>query len=204
MLFCVWLCCITRIEGMAVGFTIGCCYLLRKDIIKALGMFLTFVAPASLVLLHYIKFGDAMAYIHYNQGSQGLVQWPPFFEANGQQLDEYYNYSAIGSLLLGLLGAFLSADRCLPIAIFSFVHLMYVSLLFHLDVFRYELPAYLFALFVGFDEFWNLKNIPHILLLCSPVYMYILSNYAGKQIHSNIAWPQFISDMFYSIGIRYQ
>lgn len=202
MLSFVWLCCFTRIEGMAVGFAIGVCFLLSKDIIKAGGMFLTFLAPAALLVLHYYKFNDALAYIHFNQGSQKLVQWPPFSEAINQQQDERFNYAAIGTLLVGLLAAFMCFDKCHPIAIFALTHLLYVSLLFHIDLFRYQLPATVIVTAIGFSEFWNKKLMPIYLLIILPVYLVVVANYAGGQIHSNIAFPQFINAIFASVTKR--
>ena len=201
MILFVWLCCITRIEGMAVGFTIGCCYLLKKQILKALGMFSTFLAPLFVVLFHIYRFNDPLAYIHFNQGMQQLVQWPPFSEAMYQQVNEFYNYSNIATLLIGLLGAFLCFERNIPVGIFAVTHLSYVTLLFHIDVFRYQLPAYVLALFIGYDKFWSSNGVVLILLILSPAYVFVSGTYACGQIHSNIAIPDFMNYMFKSIGL---
>ena len=199
MLLFIWLGCITRIEGMAIGFTIGCCYLLKKDIIRALGMFATFLAPIMIIIFHVYRFDDPLAYIHFNQGVNQLIQWPPFYEATKQQVNDYYNYSNIGSLLIGFLGAFLSFEKCIPVTIFAIVHLTYVSLLFHIDVFRYQLPAYVLVLFIGFDKYWSGNGIVLFLMVLFPIYCFVCAAYSNGQIHSNIASPYFIDAMFTSV-----
>ena len=201
MIAFVWLCCITRIEGMAVGFTIGCCYLLKKNILKALGMFSTFLAPLFVMIFHIYRFNDPLAYIHFNQGMQQLVQWPPFAEAFYQQINEFYNYSDIATLLIGLFAAFLTFERNIPVGIFTVTHLLYVTLLFHIDVFRYQLPAYIFAIYIGYDRFWSSNGIVFILLVLAPIYAYVISTYASGQIHSNIANGDFMNRVFQSVGL---
>lgn len=202
MLLAVWGGCITRIEGMAIGGTIGLCYLLRFKIFKAAGMFLTFLAPASMVLLHQYRFNDALAYLHFNQGQQGLVRWPPFHELLGilYNRDDFQSYSFLGYYALMAFGTALVYTRSIPLGIYSTCFTIYVSFLFHLDIYRYGLPAFVFAILVGFDGFWSSKSGKIICLVVSPLYIILICMYTSGQIHSNKAWPDFMNYMFKCIS----
>ena len=127
MLLCVWGACFTRIEGIALGFTIGACYFLRFRFVKAFGMFLTFLAPGALILLHKYKFDDPLAYIHFNQNSQNLINFPPFSELLNPSItnDVFYDNSFIGFYLLISVGVLFIFPRSIPIGIFSTVFLIY-------------------------------------------------------------------------------
>lgn len=202
MMLSVWLACFTRIEGMSVGFTIGVCYLLRFRIVRAFGMFLTFVAPALLVLMHKYRFNDPLAYIHFNQNSQQLIRWPPFADLLTKQItsDDFYDSSFTCFYIILLVGNLFVFPKSIPIGIFSFCFIIYVSLLFHIDIYRYAIPASIFSFLVGFDELLTSDNGKRALLLFSPFYMIITIFYCSGQIGSNVAWPQFISYMFKSIN----
>jgi hypothetical protein len=76
VLFSVWLCCLTRIEGMAVGFAIGVCFVLRLRIAEGFAMFLTFAVPVALMVLHRAMFGDALSYMKFNKDHQGSSGGP--------------------------------------------------------------------------------------------------------------------------------
>lgn len=188
MLFSVWGGCITRIEGMAIGATIGACYLLRLEILKALSMFLTFVSTFCLMILHRAMFDDPFAYIKFNSGQQGLIQLRPLHEirgGNSRSRDVLYLHSFIDFYFLyviGLIPLFFNAG---PIAIYSFIHLAYVSLLRHMDVFRYSLSAAVFCLLVGFDRMWSDRRVRSAMYYFAPFYFVFLLSYATGQIHSN-------------------
>lgn len=196
MLLSVWLGCITRIEGMSIGFTIGLCYLLRLKIFRAAAMFLTFVPTALLVLLHHYRFNDALAYIHFNSGQQHIIQWPPLNDAYQVYSGWFYNYGSLATFFIYLFGTFLLYEKSVPIAIFCTVHMCYVSLLFHLDVFRYQLPASVFVTIIAFDKIITKRTV---LWPCFIALLFPLFSYVGGQINSNTAWPQFMDEIYESI-----
>jgi hypothetical protein len=198
-LLSVWAACITRIEGMEVGFVLGLCSLLRLDIFAAAGMFLTFIAPVAVMALHQGMFGDALAYIHFNRDRQGLVGWPPFpglvrgGAASHNALDLH---SFLDFYPLYVIGALLIIPVAGPLGIFAAVHLAYVSLLRHADLFRYALPAAIFALLVGLDRLWTHRVGFSAVLLVAPFYVIEMMAYAAGQIHSNRCWDTFLGSVF--------
>ena len=198
MLISVWGCCIIRIEGMAVGFAIGLCFLLLKDIWNALKMFLTFVPILILLLFHYAMFSDMFAYVHFNSGVQHLVTWPPFPEIRSFKTDYdiLHLHSFIDFFIPLIIGTICLFKHSGPIAIFSFVNLIYVSLLQHLDLYRYSLPAAVFSYLIGFDVFWSSKYGKSICILGLPLYFVGILIYSSGQIHSNRCSDQFLDAVF--------
>lgn len=196
MLFSVWGCCITRIEGMAVGAAIGGCYLLRFEIVKAFSMFLTFVSTFCLLVFHKAMFGDPFAYIKFNSGRQRLISSKPFNEIRRcRNNDVLYLHSFIDFYFLyviGLVPLFFIAG---PVAIYSFIHLAYVALLRHMDLFRYSLSAAVFCLLVGFDRLWSDKKVREAMKLFAPFYFFFLLTYATGQIHSNRCGDDFLNQV---------
>jgi len=199
LILSVWGGCITRIEGMAIGATIGFCYLLSFNIVRALSMFLTFVAPLFLVIFHQFRFNDAMAYIHFNKDQQNLIVWKPLHELSEAHSDKLYSYSSIVSFFFCALGVIVLFEKCLPVAIFCSIYLVYISLLFHIDVFRYSIPVSVFSFIIGFDVIWNQKYTKLVFLSVSPLFLIIALAYASGQIHSNRAPDSFMDHVFKSI-----
>jgi hypothetical protein len=197
MLLAVWAGCITRIEGMVIGAVIGLCYLMQLKVVRALGMFLTFLAPASMALLHKWRFDDWLAYLHFNQNSQHLIHWPPFHELTelGQRSDEFDSHSFISNYLLFAFGSALAFTKSIPIGLLSVAFAAYVSLLSHLDIYRYSLPGAVFAFVVGFDGFWASATGKAACWIAAPLYLVLLVLYAPAQIHSNIASPDFMDEV---------
>ena len=188
LLVAVWACCITRIEGMAVGAAIGACDILRMDILAGLSMFLTFLAPIGLMIMHKGMFGDAFAYLTFNSGRQRLIVFPPFQEMRGKKggadnanflhsfMDFYFPY---------VFGALLVLLKAGPVGVFACLHLAYISLLRHIDLYRYALPAGVFSVLIGFDFLWSDKRTKYALVMLAPFYWIEMMIYATGQIHSN-------------------
>lgn len=198
MIFAVWGCCFTRIEGMAVGAVVGFCYLLRMKIFHALMMFSTFVSTIILLAFHRGMFHDALAYIHFNSDVQKLVGWPPFPEVlfNCQTQDVGYLHSFIDFYFPYVYGALAMLPFVSPVAIFSLTYLLYVALLRHMDLYRYSLPAGVFALLIGFDCIWSHPIVKCSLPYIAPFYVILMLSYASGQIHSNRCWDDFLNEVF--------
>jgi hypothetical protein len=182
---------------MVIGAVIGFCYLIQFKVLRALGMFLTFAAPLGLVALHKWRFNDALAYLHFNQNSQHLIAWPPFRELRAlrQNRGELSGHSFVANYVLFALGCTLTITKSVPIGIFATVFAGYVSLLSHIDIYRYALPGAVFALLIGFDAFWVSNIGKTTCLITLPLYTVLLVIYTNGQIHSNKAWPQFMEDL---------
>lgn len=192
--------CITRIEGLAIFGTIGLCYLFRLDIIRAFIVGLAISAPISLLLLHYIKFNDIFAYIHFNQNHQGLIRFPPFHEIRGQFQGNNIVYldSSLYLFLPFILGTIMLYFISVPFAIFSTVYVIYVSLLFHLDIFRYSLPGFIFAILVGFDSIISTPPFKRAIIILLPFYVAFLLYMIPNQIQSNRAPDWFTRNVLHS------
>lgn len=187
MIFAVWGGCFTRIEGMAIGATIGFCYLIRFRLVKAIGMFSTFISTAALLLLHHVKFGDYLAYIHFNSGNQKLIRWPPFNEvlygSRGNNLHQVHSF--IDYYFPALIGTLAILPVAAPVSFFSLLYLVYVSFLYHLDLVRYSIPSTIFAFIIGYDSLISnfIGNLS--LKILFPFYYLFICTYAAGQIHSN-------------------
>lgn len=189
---CLSICgaCITRIEGLAIFGTIGLCYLLRFDILRAIVVGFCAVAPFSVILLHKIKFNDWLAYVHFNQNSQGLLRFSPFFEIINHfkfNSDIIYANSATYLFYPFIIGTILLYFVSVPFAVFSTVYVLFVSMIFHMDIFRYAIPGFVFALFVGFDPIISSPQFKKIFYCFCPFYTLYLFKMIPEQIHSNSA-----------------
>ena len=186
LLFAIWGACFTRIEGMAVGFTMGVCFLLSFRIKKAFGMFLTFLSTFALLAFHLAMFGDAFAYIHFNSNFQHLIVWPPFPElSHFQSTNVVYMHSFLNFYLPLTIGTFSLYSIAAPPAIFSTTFLIYLSLLRHVDIFRYSLSSAIFAYIVGFDGFFSHPIVKKVISYLWPVYFIMVLLYCSGQINSN-------------------
>jgi hypothetical protein len=206
MLGAVWGGCITRIEGMAIGAAIGFSYLIQLKIWRAFGMVLTFLAPLAVVGLHAWRFKDPWAYIHFNKDSQKLIQWPPFGELARMRgtKDDFEARSFISAYGPFALGAVLLCARSLPIGFFSIIFVIYVSVLFHIDIYRYALPGAVFGLIVGLEGFWASRTGKVAFWVGIPLYATALVLYVQGQIHSNVAPSYFMDEVMAHIyGFRH-
>ena len=193
MLLAMWGACITRIEGLAIVGTIGLCYLLKFDILRAIFTSLGFLGSGSLLLFHKIKFDNYMAYFQFNQAQQGLIQFPFFYLfAVGRWTDIYpimYNLLLLETTILAGICVFLR--KCIPIAIFSIVYFLYISLLFHVDIWRYSLPAYVPCLLAAFDPIFSHRRFKALIIFLLPAYAFVLAVYATGMFNSNRCWDDF-------------
>jgi hypothetical protein len=197
MLLAVWFCCITRIEGMAVGAALGLCVLMRLRPADAARMFLTFVAPLAVMAMHRAMFGDALAYIKFNKDQQDLVGWPPFVEVVGgraRTADAGYLHSFLDFYPFYVLAGLLVVPVAGPVGVFTVGHLAYVALLRHMDLFRYALPAGVFCVLIGLDRLWSHRIGFSACVAISPFYIAAMLAYATGQIHSNRCWPEFLAE----------
>jgi hypothetical protein len=197
MILCVWACCITRIEGMAVGAALGVCFLLRLRVADAARMFLTFLAPLAMMALHRAMFGNAMAYVRFNKDRQGLMGWPPFIEVvhgRARSTNAGYLHSFLDFYPFYVFGALLVIPVAGPVGIFACAHLAYVAMLRHMDLFRYALPAGVFCLMIGLDRLWAHRIGFSACVAIAPFYYAEMLAYATGQIHSNRCWPEFLAE----------
>jgi hypothetical protein len=198
LLISVWLACITRIEGMAVGAVFGCCYLLRLDLLHAIMMFLTFVAPAFIMALHYAMFGNAFAYIAFNQNLQGLISWQPLPELQPGSISQdgvNYIHSFIDLYGMFILEALLVLPVAGPIGILCVIWVLYVGVLSHMDIFRYSVSAGVFGTIIGLDRLWTHRHGFTAVLCVAPLYLLEILIYGAGQIHSNRAWPELFNEV---------
>ena len=188
--------CITRVEGLIMVGTIGLCYLLRLDLLKSIITGLSLLSYVLLVVFHKIRFGIYDAYIKFNQGRQKLIGPFPFFELirNAKQgmnvsfLSCYYLY------LPFIVGSSMLLSNVLPFAIMCIAYILYVSLLFHIDILRYSIPAYVLALLVGFDPILSSPQGKRAIKYLVPLYIVIALRYSVMQICSNRAPLWFMKD----------
>jgi hypothetical protein len=186
---------VTRIEGLAIWGTVGLCYLLRLDLKRAIVVGFTLIAPLSVMGLHRLRFGDWLAYIHFNQGHNSLIQFPPFHEPRGAMAgsqDTDYIISSLSLFLPFIIGTILVFPVCVPFGIFSFVYVWFTSLLFHLDLYRYAIPGCVFAFLVGFDEVWSSQAFTLGSRWFIPCYLILVFWYAVGQVGSNVAGDWFV------------
>ncbi|OHS97785.1 hypothetical protein TRFO_09196 [Tritrichomonas foetus] len=198
MMIFIWYACITRIEGMLIGATIGFCYLLRFEIVKALSMFSTFLSTIGLLILHRAMFGDAMAYIKFNSGHQGLVGKKLFVEliyGRSSTHDVLYLHSFIDFYFPYVIGICVVVIVAGPLGIFGAAYLLYVALLRHIDLFRYSLPSAVFAILIGYDKLWSDKISKSMIYFFAPIYFAFLLSYSTGQIHSNRSSDKFLMEV---------
>jgi hypothetical protein len=198
LLWSIWAACITRIEGMAVGAVFGICYLLRLDILHAIMMFLTFVAPVLLMAFHYSMFDDFFAYISFNQGHQRLVSWPPLPEMRSwamEQSNTNYAHGFFEFYGFYLLQALLVLPVAGPIGILCGIWVAYIGMLSHMDIYRFALPAGVFGTVIGLDILLSHKIGRWGAICALPVYYVILIGYCAGQINSNRCGEYFLKQV---------
>jgi hypothetical protein len=188
MLPAMWGACITRIEGLALVGSIGLSYLLRFDIPRAAFTALGFLGTASNALLHKIKFGDYFAYFKFNQGQQRLINPNVFYSLyygarSLTRLTLPYNLILLESILIP--GVFVLLSIAVPLGIFGVVYVIYVSVLFHIDLIRYALPAYMPALLIAYDAIWSHSYFKKNSYILYPFFGFIVALYSLGQIGTN-------------------
>ena len=200
MILFIWCGCFTRIEGMAVGFIIGVCYLIRFDILRALLMFSTFIPDLFLVWFHTIMFNDPLAYIHFNSGNQQIMSLHMFFDifVTSRYGSELVTSHVSTIYLLGLIGVFYLLPSASPLSFFSGFFYLYVSQLRHLDTGRYFIPCSVFSLVAGFDSIFGNYRGKLISLIAYPIFLSFLVWYAVAQIPSNICTDEFFDEVINS------
>jgi hypothetical protein len=144
---------------------------------------------------HRLRFGDWFACYRINQGRHALLSWPPFREVIWHARnsgDVNFQMSAVVLFLIFAVGTVLVIPVSFPFAVFSVVCVAFISVLFHLDLYRYALPGYIFAVFVGFDEVWASKAFGRAWMWIAPGYLLVMVWYAVGQIASNAATNSFM------------
>ena len=157
MIVSIWICCITRIEGISVGFVIGLCYLIRLEISNALLMLVTIIPYLFLMYIHYAAFHDPLAYFHIDSENQHIMSLHLFndiFEAF-RRGSSFISFNTIMMYYLPLIGIFATFPIASPIALFCLVFYLYVSMLWNLDTQRYLLPCTVFSYIIGFNTFFT-------------------------------------------------
>ena len=199
LILSIWYCCITRIEGMAVGATFGFCFLLIFDIPHAAMMFLTFVPDICLMIMHKMIYGEWMAYFLFNQKNQGIIHWPPMYKLVyfAQQQDHVDTYSFVAFYVLLSITWISMITKNGPVSILSFIFLIYITLLFHIDIYRYGLPASVFCFLIGGDKILTSPKAMKAFKIVFFPYLVLLANYGGGQIRSNTC-----TDYFFEFVMR--
>lgn len=195
MLASVWYCCITRIEGIAIGATIGACYLLRLDIAHALMMFSTFLADFGILMMHRKLFNEWFAYFKFNFSHQGLIHWPPLYKLIGYagstdmvELNTFLLY-----FMILTPGVVLLYTSCGPVAIFATIFNLYVTVLYHIDIYRYGIPGSVFAFLIGYDRLWSSPQLQTTLFIVGLPLLLLLLFYSTGQIITNSCGDDFLS-----------
>ena len=145
--------------------------------------------------MHKYKFNDPLAYLHYNQNSQGLIG-KPFHELINIQYNDLYTNSFVSFFIFIFIGHVFVYTKSIPIGIFSTIYLFYISCLNHIDIYRYSIPCSLFAIFIGFDPIFSQRQTIKALIILSPIYFIFAFIYVKGQIHSNVAVPFFYRELF--------
>jgi hypothetical protein len=197
--------CITRVEGLILSGTVGLCYCLRLDIVRAFVIGLDLLAPASVLLLHHFRFGDWKAYYHFNQGHNALLHFPPGFELRDGAVgnsDVQYHLSALSLFAIFAVGTLLVFPVSVPFGIFTLVYLIFSSSLWHIDLYRYALPGYIFAIFVGFDELWSSSTMASAMVGLSLLIALPTLCYGMGQLMTNVA-PSWFTGVVLSSKLSY-
>lgn len=195
MLCFLWGATMTRIEGLSIVGTIGLCYLFKLDILGALWTSLAFLCPVAIAFMHKKKFGSYKAYFMFNSG---LIRFPPFYMLLEDSKYEQSVPNLTGSLymqMIMLIGCLILAVEALPLSIFSIVYLIYNSMLFHIDTYRYALPGYVLCLLIGFDSIWSHEHFRAAVPFLGVVYSLYVISYSTGQITSNRAGTDFLKDV---------
>ena len=192
--------CITRIEGFAIVGTIGLCYILRFDFIRAILTGLAFLSPYSIMLFHEYRFNDRYAYIHFNQGHQGLLVFQPFFAlfrytSNPNYMHMVFERFAIHIPFAACICVVFSVS--IPLAIFSVVYFFYTSMLNHLDIARYSLPSYMPSLLIGMDVLFSSPQMKKHMNFVQIFVMIFGAVYSLGQISSNRCDHEFLMEVFF-------
>jgi hypothetical protein len=149
-------------------------------------------------MLHHYRFGDWKACSRFSQGHNNLLHLPPFFEIRDNAVgtaDVNSHLSALALFAPFAVGTAVVFPICVSFGIFTFVYLIFSASLWHIDIFRYALPGYVFALIVGFDEIWASKATNGAFIGLAPALAAVVFWYAMGQIGSNTAPPWFTEEV---------
>lgn len=194
MIFAMWGASFTRIEGLSIVGTIGLCYLLKFDILSAIFTSLGFLGFIFILLFHQYKFGDFTAYFKFNQGGQGLLNYP-FSNIINNSYSTINRYKFLTQHLIMLIGLINIYNISLPFSIFSTIYFIYSTSLNHMDVYRYSLPGYILCLLVGLDVIWSSSLFKKHFLSISLFYLFALFFYSIGQITTNICGHNFLNEV---------
>ena len=201
MLLAMWGATITRVEGLSIVGTIGLSYLLKFDILRAMFTSLGFLGSLSVLYFHKIKYSDYLAYFKFNQGQQGLIRFPPFHLIIHSPQWTYlfplsFNLLYIETTILAGITVFLTC--CIPMAIFCVVYAIYISLLFHPDIYRYSLPAYIPCVLIAFDPILSHKVIKQNGFYLVPFLIFVILVYSLGMLGTNITDDQFFLEVCFA------
>jgi hypothetical protein len=205
MCLCVSACLITRVEGLIVWGTLGLCCLLNFDIKKAFCVGLCLISSGALILFHYLKFGYWDAYLKFNQGNQNILLKIPFDEliTHSRSWGNDVMYVSVIYLFIPFVVSVLCCyTSCVPYAIQGTAYIIFVSLLFHLDLMRYSIPGIAPALLIGLDPLFSSKAFRSTAIVSLMIIIIIGVSYSALQIASNRA-PYFFFEEIIKSKIHY-
>ncbi|EAY12479.1 hypothetical protein TVAG_128930 [Trichomonas vaginalis G3] len=205
MLLSMWGACITRIEGLSIVGTIGLSYLLRFDILRAMFTSLGFLATPAVAYFHQIRFHSYKAYINFNMNTAGLIRFPLYSLIIPSRYEKFCIQShMLFAVITPLLAAtVMMYTTCVPIAIYSTVYIIYVISIFHMDLFRYALPAFTVALIIGFDPIFSNPIFKARIIYFIGFPIVILLWYYYGQITTNKAPDDFLLEVLYPDKYRF-
>jgi hypothetical protein len=200
----VFAACWTRVEGLALWGTLGLCYLFRGNLFGAFVVGLAVLAPISLLCFHQWMFNDWKAYFNHNLDQIKILGWPPFLQvtSSGEYISDIYEH--LGTMVVFpvlVVGTALLFPTCVPLGIFGTVYVIYViyviyvSILRHADVYRYSLPAYIFAVIVGLNDVWSSRTFRLPAFIIVPAYLAMAACYCDGQLAPNSAPNHFMKDV---------
>lgn len=198
LVLCSVYACITRIEGLAVVGSVGLSFLLNLDIKRAIITGFGFLSFPMMALFHRWKFGYYDAYLRFNQGRQRLIVPRPFFlfiRETKHLTNNASSYERLACFIPPFAAACAIKHISLPLFIFTIVYMLYSSVLYHNDHFRYLLPAYVPNFLIGFDSLLSAPNLRNNEILLVVLFLICLI-YSFGQIRTNICGSVFFDEVF--------
>ena len=179
---------LTRIEGLSIVGTIGLCYLIKFDIIRAALCSIGALGTAAVFYMHYVCFHNVHAYFDHNQGKKRLLDIPfidyLYYSTDYTLYPMVYQKFLMHSILLIPLCTLW--HKSIPLCIFILTYLIYTAAIQHPDIFRYASPAYLPALLIGFDFIISLPIVKNKIKQIMLTYVVLSILYIFGQINTNI------------------
>jgi hypothetical protein len=180
---------ITKIEGLSIVGTIGLCYLLKLDLLKAIFSGFGAIGTVAVLFMHKIYFGSPFVYFEHNQGARQKLLEIPFLnyvEYPRYDVTLMFLYQKLVLQVPMLAGLCVLWKKSLPLGIFIFVYFIFTGAISHLDIFRYGMPAYMPALLIGFDVIWNNPMVKGNITTILIIYLIVAILYITGQINTNI------------------